>query len=398
MNQVQWLRIALLLLLALGLAIPAVAQVRSPVLSDSQEPGSVIIFPKFITGTTTAPDGSTVPRSEFEVGVVCPKNLDGTPGTCAEGTRVKIRFHWVCPGSQDPATKFICRETDFDLVTTVFGKLIFNAANVGAGSFPTLPTSAPTVGVARVPLPPCERGYLIGWVVDPSSDQAIKFDGLIGDGILREADGGISAYNAIPVQASPLTPRGAVVGGGSGPGELLFDGTVPGNYQSLPGSIKGDVRFDVPLPTPAPTTPFTTVRTDLTLLTVDVDSNAPNLPTVVPLDIYNANEFLVSTFVEFICWTEVSLTALDPNLTATGMMTTKGLVVGDSAEKFPFNGITSDEPGPVTLLGIVTTVLQTVFPGPPVTTTSQAYSYSLFNDSNPVPTEFEYRPSGAPGD
>jgi hypothetical protein len=387
MNQVKELRIALLLLLALGLAIPAGAQRRPPELSDSQEPGSVIIFPKFLTGRTTAPDGSTVPRSEFEVGVVCPKNVNGTPGTCVEGTRVKIRFHWVCPADQDPAKKFICKETNFDLVTTVFGKLTFNAANVGAGNFPTLPTGAPTVGVARVPLPPCEKGYLIGWVVN-TNDAPIKFDGLIGDGILREPDGAISAYNAIPVQADPaLVPvQGGLIALSSGPGELLFDGTVPGNYLSLPGSIKGDVRFEVLPPTPAPTAPFTTVRTDLTLLTIDVDSNAPNLPTFVPLDIYNANEFLVSTFVEFICWTEVRLTDLDPNLTAAGMMTTKGLVVGDSAQKFPFNGITNDEPGPVTLLGMVTTVLTTG-------ERSQAYSYLLFNDSNPVPTEFEFRPA-----
>jgi hypothetical protein len=33
---------------ALALATPALAQVRSPLLSDATEPGSVIIFPKFV--------------------------------------------------------------------------------------------------------------------------------------------------------------------------------------------------------------------------------------------------------------------------------------------------------------------------------------------------------------
>jgi hypothetical protein len=45
MNRVKWLHVSLLLLLALGLAMPAVAQVY-----NSELPGSVIIFPKFIRG------------------------------------------------------------------------------------------------------------------------------------------------------------------------------------------------------------------------------------------------------------------------------------------------------------------------------------------------------------
>jgi hypothetical protein len=82
----------LLLIPALALAMPALAQTRDPRLSDSQEPGSVIVFPKFIQGTVPLPEGGMAPASEIEVGIVCP------PGqTCAEHQPVKIRFHWVCP-------------------------------------------------------------------------------------------------------------------------------------------------------------------------------------------------------------------------------------------------------------------------------------------------------------
>src|SRR5262245_5502074 len=62
---------------------PAWAQVRPVGLSDSQEPGSVIVFPKFIRGTVF-PDGFPAPKTEFEVGVVCPKNPEGGPGLCPE--------------------------------------------------------------------------------------------------------------------------------------------------------------------------------------------------------------------------------------------------------------------------------------------------------------------------
>src|SRR4029077_8236408 len=106
--------LAAMLLPALALAMPASAQsVVHPVpgipgLSDSEEPGSVIVFPKFIRGTVTLPEGGTVPRTEIEIGVVCPKRA-----ICAEHAPVKIRLHWVCPGSQDPSSKFVCKETDF---------------------------------------------------------------------------------------------------------------------------------------------------------------------------------------------------------------------------------------------------------------------------------------------
>src|SRR5262245_31009597 len=72
---------AAVLVMALVMAAgpPAWAQVRPVGLSDSQEPGSVIVFPKFIRGTVF-PDGFPTPKTEFEVGVVCPKTPEGGPG------------------------------------------------------------------------------------------------------------------------------------------------------------------------------------------------------------------------------------------------------------------------------------------------------------------------------
>jgi hypothetical protein len=307
-----------------------------------------------------------------------------------EGARVKIRAHWVCPGSQDITGMFICRETGFNLFTTVFGTVAFNPANVGAGSFPvigmggTAPTVfTPKVVAQRVPVPPCPMGYLIAWVVD-TSDRPIKFDALIGDAIIREPSGAVSAYNAIPIQTAPASATDALIPSPSDAGALAFDGTA---YQALPGTIASSLRFEQP---PLPTPPSTAVRTALTLLTLDVVSNAPNLPTYVDLDFYNANGYVLSTFWEFICWTEVRLTAIDPFLTVDGMLTRKGLVVSGPAQKFPFLGLGIDRPGPVTLLGLVTTEVTTMPATGP--STSFAYTYQLFNDSIPVPTAFEFKP------
>ena len=120
-------RLAALVVPALALAAPAFAQVRDTKLSDSQEPGSVIVFPKFIKGTVALPEGGAAPRSEIEIGVVCPKGV-----VCPEHQPVKIRFHWVCGTSEaDLAGSFICHETDFDVTATVFEKIVL----VPDGSF-----------------------------------------------------------------------------------------------------------------------------------------------------------------------------------------------------------------------------------------------------------------------
>jgi hypothetical protein len=179
-------RFAVLLLPALALAAPAVAQVRPLGLSDSQEPGSVIVFSKFIRGTVTLPEGGSAPRSELEIGVVCPKGA-----ICSEHQSVKIRLHWVCGTTEaDEAGSFICKETDFDITCTVFEKCVV----VPDGSFAGVSTK-------NVPTAECQRGYLIGWVINPANDRPVKFDGLIGDAVLREAGTSLAAYNAIPIQA-----------------------------------------------------------------------------------------------------------------------------------------------------------------------------------------------------
>lgn len=244
-----------LLVPALGLATPAFAQARSPLLSDSQEAGSVIVFPKFIRGTV-AVDGVATPQTEIEVGVVCPNGV-----TCAEGQPVKIRFHWVCGSSQAAiAASFVCKETDFDVTTSVFGKVVFNADG-------TPITGSAAVRPATPPAAECDRGYLIGWVISPANDQPIKFDGLIGDAVLRESGTAVSEYGAIPIQADPRLASGAAITTAvdalTGVRSLVFDGGA-GHYQAVTGAIRADVKFDKV----AGTAPFN--RTFLTLLTLDV--------------------------------------------------------------------------------------------------------------------------------
>jgi hypothetical protein len=208
------------------------------------------------------------------------------------------------------------------------------------------------------------------------ADQPINFNALIGDAIIRDANGSVSAYNGIPIQAIPVgipVATGLPIAIGAN-GSLPFTG-LPGAYALVSNNIQSSVRFEAGL------SPGPAVTTDLTLLTLDVLSNRSNYPVYVDLNFYNANEYLVSTFHEFVCWTEVSLSGVNlpdssddfisSNLTAADMTTQKGLVVSGVAIKTPYAGI-ADLAGPVTLLGIVTT---SVYNG-----SSYAYSYSLYHD------------------
>jgi hypothetical protein len=266
------MRSVLLIIPALALAMPAFAQVRPTTLSDSQEPGSVIVFPKFINAPAVPlGEGGMAPASALKIGVVCPKNA-----SCTSDQEVTIRFHWVCGAS---AANPVCEETNFDVTATVFEKIALVPDGTPEDGYKTgLPTKS-------VPAAPCPGGYLIGWVVDNNNNaQPIKFDGLIGSADLRDVFGtqtglALASYPAIPIQANPGLATGAAITTTSA-GGLVFDG-APGHYQAVTGRVFGNARY--------PQTGSPGTQAFLTLLTLDVMSNRPNNPVFVDLDFFGGN-------------------------------------------------------------------------------------------------------------
>src|SRR6516165_8940364 len=365
-------------------------------LSDAQQPGSVVVYPKFINelfngGSPIIVDGVSVPQTEIEIGAVCPPAFVAGGGRCAEHQPVKIRFHWVCPGTEGMNSN-ICPEEDFEVNITVPGKLAFSANGL------PINTNSPPL----VPAPPCARGYLIGWVINPANDLPIKFDGLIGNAVIRNPNlvagphagmsTGLSAYNAVPIQADPALANLAPVPAASG-GSLPFG--ITGGYATVTGVQIGDVRFDKT----AAGSPLPNIlsRTNLNFLTLDVLSNAPNDPTFVNLDFWNeslgtavgstnpAFEHLTSTFREFVCWDQVPLSALaGGNLTQAFQGTRKGVVIAGPAQKVRDGNAPGDTPGPVTLIGLVETIEGTAAND----FLERKYNFNMSNDSNPVPTAF----------
>jgi hypothetical protein len=357
-------RFLLFLMPALALAIPAYADTREPALSDSQVPGSVIVFPKFVKGTVTLPEGGTAPKTEIEIGIVCPEGE-----TCAEHESVKLLFHWVCPGDQSFPDKLICKETNFVVTMTVFEKIVLSPDGIFAG-----------VTTRTVPAAPCDRGYLIGWVIRPSDDQPIKYDGLIGDAVIRAAGTALASYSAIPIQADPNMAHKAAI---DDPGDaLVFDGGK-NHYLAVTSEAYGDIRYSSPEGSTG-----TVAAAYITLLTLDVLSNRPNNPVFVPLTFYGGFNSAIgvenplSSFTEFVCWEQVRVEdAIHPSLTTT-LMGRKGVVEFSQAKKEAWAGIV-DHTGPVTLLGLIETM-----EGPAGRPAAREYITPLFNDGDVVPTCF----------
>ncbi len=350
------------MLLGPGLSLATATAANA--LSNSQEPGSVIIFPYFTTGTVT-PDSAVQPKTEIHIGVTCPVGV-----TCPEGEPVKLEAHWVCPGSENPSTSFVCKESDFVLFTTVNGKITVN------------PNGQSSVG--NIPAPPCNHGYLIAWVVN-TSDQPIKFDGLFGDAVVRNSSTAESAYDGIPVQAADTDPAhtGNLITTGvdlnTGEPTLIFDGVAP-HYTMLTGQLTGDVKFTNTVDKVGTVDP----RTSLVFLTVDVQSNFPNNPTFVPLTFYNAKEVPTSTSFNFVCWGAVPITKLNASLTQTAQGTIEGSFASGQAVKVQISGI-PDSSGPATLLGLVITA-----EGTPPPTIEREYITQPFNNSVGIPTAFGF--------
>jgi hypothetical protein len=384
--KIKGVRLGMLLVPALALAAPAFAQVRATTLSDSQEPGSVIVFPKFIQGTVAlpAPETGVAPITELEIGVVCPKGV-----ICPEHEPIKLRLHWVCGATEaDVNTSFVCKETDFDVNATVFEKIVLTPngepMNTYASGLPNHFT--PTANC------PQGGGYLIAWVISPNNDGPIKFDGLIGDAHLRPGSpvGGVGSptaladYDAIPIQADPNSKNGDSLAVGNN-GALFFDGGK-GHYQAVTGQVLGDLRYTNPTITPN----FPTLSVGiLTLLTLDVKSNRPNKPVFVDLDFFGGNpstignENQLSASTDFICWEEVTINAINADLT-TAIMGRKGVFV--SAPALDADG------NPMTLLGLSEVLEGGALPFPPNPWPRASFT-GLFNSSVPVPTKFVPAPS-----
>jgi hypothetical protein len=337
----------------LALATPALAgsDSSSPVMNDPSQPGAVIVWPKFQTGSVNVFPGTAGQFSAAQT-LIELANVGGTD--------VTVHMEWVCPGKTVGEIPSVCSAVDFLVPLTANQKVTFNPSGV-VNPIPS--DYNETVGpLIPVPPAPCPRGYLIGWVVSPTSGNQ---NVLVGDAVVRSFGTDLQSYKAITIQA--------VGGTASSTPSLIFDGQS-GHYAQLPNQLYGDVSFDSNV-----NPPFHNEA--LIFLSLDVNTNGTTTnPTIVPLDFYNYNEqlFSIDAGYQFTCWGQVELSkGLDGFLTTEGMGTyggttrhDKGLVYAGPA----FDGVV---PGlSRTLLGVIQT---TEGPAPGAGSMTTSYETSFFN-------------------
>jgi hypothetical protein len=349
---------------------------------DSEQPGSFLVFPKFNTGTVTTGDQGKLPRSEFEISVVCPTAIlpvNGGPGCATSGQAVYLHAAWVC-GHEGSYPFSVCEEKDWRFSTTVNASLYFS---------PNSATDMVNLGVLATPvpesaLPLCSSGYLIVWVEDANGNP-IKFDGLIGDAILRTqtvsavpATAAAGQYNAIAIQGSDNVNTNDLLAVDPNTGAVAFDDNGSG-YKSVTGKIFGTVRYPGPtFATATATAPTGRIKTDLVLLTLDANVGNMNPVTSVDLNFTNEKERMASASLSFKCWTEEYLDDFPINMDNT--FGRKGLIYSEPAQQ---TDAISGTVTRATLLGLIETQEFLNVDG---TIRVNQYFSLLSHDDNGVPT------------
>jgi hypothetical protein len=243
----------------------------------------------------------------------------------------------------------------------------------------------------KIPRPPCEdfpepdgdtrtnEAYLIVWVTDAGLNP-IKFDGLVGDAILRpREEQTLETYNPLPIQAGEFFSTGDRTAADIG-GALAFDGF---HYKQVTGTIIGTIRYPgrtfATAAAKMANTSTGRITTKLSLLTLDVLSNRVNDVTFVDFDFYNEAEVHHSAATSFVCYVTRDLDGsqgdrppIDPFLNKR--FGRKGLVVSGPAQRLDGTR--------VSLVGLFE-VLED-----PDAEDERAYANPLYHDGTPVTTTF----------
>ncbi len=242
-------------------------------LADGRNPGSALVY--------------TVQRSGpgfFTVVSVTNTNLTpATPTSFGGSTLVHFEYANVIPNPVDPCLPLNC---------VIFDRVEFL-------------TPADTLSVLtschNAVTPNGQQGYLVVSAQNPGQfDCPWTFDYLIGSSLVVNASGGMYGANALPfeavVQTMPPMAAGPLCTDVDGEGDLDFDGI---EYEPVADVLYGG--FLAP------------AGAQLALINL---TGGPTARNTLQFDIWNDNEFPLSTTKTFACWVDVPLSGISPLFSA----------------------------------------------------------------------------------
>jgi hypothetical protein len=260
---------------------------------QGNQPGSFLVFPKFdIRGDTTT-----------QIRIVNNGWDD-----------VNVKLNYVCPGIKN--VNQFCAALDRMVSLTPHQTRVIDVVDQN---------------------PPCNQGFVVAYALkEDSSNTAASFNHLTGSYAINSGRR-VESDNAIGIQ-SPK-PHGEALGSN---GMLRFggsatNGATDGNgadYVSLPSKLYTDFRAI----TPGEEGVTADQGSVLTLLTLDTLAGQQNPAALAFVDFWNAAEEPFSSSVEFICWTEKQLDAIDANFLEENLGTTYGSMKITPAANCPIPG------------------------------------------------------------
>jgi len=238
---------------------------QAQTLLNENTPGSVLVIPKFdIRGDTST-----------QIRLV---NNDGR--------NVEVTLNYVCPGVKN--VNQFCAALNRVVTLTPHQTRVIDVADQN---------------------PPCNQGYAVAYA--SRNGYPVGFNALTGSYNITSGRR-VEAENAIAIQK-----LGRDSDTQSGAPTLRFDGV---NYAAMPSSLSTDFRAV----NPGSEGSVAASGSVVTLLTLDTLAGMQNPPAYAFVDFWNSAEEPFSSSVEFVCWTEKQLDAIDSNFLEENLGTTYG--------------------------------------------------------------------------
>ncbi len=294
------------------LAVLAIASASAVADTGTDEPGSIIIFPK-------------IASSSSEETIIQLSNAAGTPA--------ELRCFYVNGAPSEDSGPPVWSITDFQLKLTALQPTVWTA---GVG-LPAIPPDDRPPGLYPGPVPPVGDAFLgeLRCIVVNANESPVSRNVLTGEAtIVDRATGAVRKYQATALRGLP---------GNNGDNTLLLN---DGEYTSCPRILLMNHFFEG-APDPVSGAPLQTTLT-LVPCSVDFEGSTPGSASV-QFTVINELELRFSASIEVVCFASVTLTQISRPVfdyaiqgTLVGQTRIRAIVDGDTLHGHAILGVAEE--------------------------------------------------------